>query len=480
MKSRFLDEIVLDNPVLQKDLLAAARAPSTWIAAAVGALGLFGLAAAMHGGAEPSAEQLAQWTTFRASGTPMFLAVTGVVLVLQGLLLPALASSSIAAERERGTMPLLLLSALSPSRIVLGKWLSLLLATVPFFAVAAPLLFLASTYGGPEPLEALAFLALLAVHAASLAAVGVGASSLVHRARFAAPLAMALGLGPNVVLGFPLLARLVVCGADVPSADVDRFVVLGVIASALMGAAALLLARDQLSPRTAPRWRLRRLVDAGFLVAMPALTTLTILVVSHPRGLRLDESALLLQLEAAAFMVLVIGVGVAIADRRPVDGLTPRRQALVLSGMGALGVALARLLPAPAEVRMSWSVSPHLETVPWLGVFVFALYGLFGASLVAAVARRFAHPAVRIGVAAVILGVTFLAPLVLHELRWLFQTSEWALGFMNPALVVARLVDHDATTSDAIESALFFLSSSIVLLAVAGGRRTAEKPAPQR
>src|SRR6185437_7109459 len=111
--------------------------------------------------------------------------------------------------------------------------------------------------------------ALLAVHGFALVSTAVGASSLVKRSRAAAPLAMLFALAPTLLAGLPGLVALVAYGAGESVASLAPLLVVAAVAESCVAAASLLLARSQLSSRSAPRFALRRLVLAAILVVLP-------------------------------------------------------------------------------------------------------------------------------------------------------------------------------------------------------------------
>ena len=120
--------IFRDNPVLEKDASTTLRAPLTfWVVASAG-LALLGLVGFVHVVNEPTDTALRSWQSLDPSGREMLVAVCGALLFLASLFMPALASSTIAGERERGTLPLLIVSSLSAERIVGGKLASLVVS----------------------------------------------------------------------------------------------------------------------------------------------------------------------------------------------------------------------------------------------------------------------------------------------------------------------------------------------------------------
>jgi ABC-type transport system involved in multi-copper enzyme maturation permease subunit len=96
-----------------------------------------------------------------------------VQFVAAVVLTPAYAAASLAEERQRGTLDLMLATDLSPAAIVLGKFAARWLAVVGLMLTPAPILALAQLWGG-TPWQLLAFGAgLTLLTTLSLAALGV-------------------------------------------------------------------------------------------------------------------------------------------------------------------------------------------------------------------------------------------------------------------------------------------------------------------
>jgi ABC-type transport system involved in multi-copper enzyme maturation permease subunit len=93
------------------------------------------------------------------------------------LVVPAFAATAFTSEKERGSLPLLLLTRLSPARLVLEKWLGLVAFALSLALVLAPLATVAFALGGIEP-ERLALAgAVVLLSAGWAAAVGLAWSA---------------------------------------------------------------------------------------------------------------------------------------------------------------------------------------------------------------------------------------------------------------------------------------------------------------
>ena len=126
--------VLTDNPVLEKDaslLLRRKLAAAAWVLVA-GALFCVAGLAWLDGSHNDDARL---YGTLDPSGDSMLLVLTGLLLATVSVTMAALAATTITSERERGTLPLLLVSGLTPGRIVGGKIGALLVSAAPFLAV---------------------------------------------------------------------------------------------------------------------------------------------------------------------------------------------------------------------------------------------------------------------------------------------------------------------------------------------------------
>jgi ABC-type transport system involved in multi-copper enzyme maturation permease subunit len=191
----------LGVPVVRKDLREGA---GTWYApAAIAAYAILTAGASLIGFrlAPPAAGRIA----WRRAGAIAYLAL----LALDGTVPIVLAARSLATERERGTLDLLLITAMPARAIVHGKALSAVISVLLPTTAALPVLVLAAAAGGiPFAVAAVGAL-ILALAAGGGAALGalIGSASL-SRARAtavalvvtcailtSAPLAVTLSLG---------------------------------------------------------------------------------------------------------------------------------------------------------------------------------------------------------------------------------------------------------------------------------------------
>lgn len=193
------------NPVTELDLRQRARSRSTgvvmmvWLSLAFGAAVLFAIVAtsvADDGFSSMTAAEIGR-------GGFETLALGLAVLLI--FLMPALAASSIAGERERQTLLPIQSSALGPWQIVLGKWSGAVAIVSVLVLCVSPLLAITVVVGGANAWDLMRATLGLIVMAAIIAGVAVGASGLVRSVRNAVLLSymltLALFAGPVVGAG---------------------------------------------------------------------------------------------------------------------------------------------------------------------------------------------------------------------------------------------------------------------------------------
>lgn len=132
-------------PLIAKELTELAARKRTFVLRV-----LIGLALALFGGVALFQGQ--RWgQELLGQGMRVFEVLANLIVWLPVVIGPALAAGAIAGEREEGSLPLLQMTRLGPTTIVLEKWLSRLIAVVMLQVLALPLLALAYTFGGvPE------------------------------------------------------------------------------------------------------------------------------------------------------------------------------------------------------------------------------------------------------------------------------------------------------------------------------------------
>src|SRR4030081_3158022 len=103
----------------------------------------------------------------------LFGAVGLCVILAAAVVAPAVSASAFAAERERGTLDLLLLQGPGPARIVLGKVLASLIFSLLLLAVAVPFFAPAWSFGGVQADQVIALITTLCTVTLFFSALGV-------------------------------------------------------------------------------------------------------------------------------------------------------------------------------------------------------------------------------------------------------------------------------------------------------------------
>jgi ABC-type transport system involved in multi-copper enzyme maturation permease subunit len=105
--------------------------------------------------------------------TFLFGAVGLCVILAAAVVAPAISASAFAAERERGTLDLLLLQGPGPARIVLGKVLAALVFSLLLLAVGIPFFAPAWSFGGVQPDQVIALITILCTVTLFFCSLGV-------------------------------------------------------------------------------------------------------------------------------------------------------------------------------------------------------------------------------------------------------------------------------------------------------------------
>lgn len=114
------------------------------------------------------------------------------MLMLVCFLVPAFTAASVAAERERRTLPLLQVTMLTPRQIVLGKFTSSMAFLVLLILGTLPLVSVAFVLGGVTPLDVLRGYGMVLLTGFTLGMIGIGLSSNLRRPLGAIVLSYAL------------------------------------------------------------------------------------------------------------------------------------------------------------------------------------------------------------------------------------------------------------------------------------------------
>ena len=123
-----------------------------------------------------------EWVLAAQYGHELFWTISLLQAVIWLLIAPALTSSSITVERESGLLPAMLLSKMTPSQIVIGKWVSALSFLLLLIVVALPVTAICFLLGGVSQNEFIGSLAIQIATALFGAAMGLATSANQKRA----------------------------------------------------------------------------------------------------------------------------------------------------------------------------------------------------------------------------------------------------------------------------------------------------------
>ena len=164
-------------------------------------------------------------------------------LMLICFLVPGFTASSISSERERQTFPLLQVTLLRPSAIVLGKLASSLAYMMLLVLATLPLISISFILGGVSPLEVLRGYGMVILTGFMIAMVGLGLSATLRKTVSATVLSYALVgiLCIGTVMSYGLTRVIVERGGGNPSGHVWGLVVNPFVgtASAIRGSGAV-------------------------------------------------------------------------------------------------------------------------------------------------------------------------------------------------------------------------------------------------
>lgn len=404
--------LVVDNPIIRKDGLLVLRRKKTLLALGLAALGV-ALASVLIWLDDAT---VVQWNPDYAVGRALLSIMLGLAFLAAGVLLPAAASSTLAGEREHGTLPLLMVTGLSPARIVVGKIVAMLVLAAPFVALPLPSMLVAAAAIGVDPLVVMTTLLGLATSMVAFAAVGVYASAMTDRSRTAAPAALVFAAIPAIFCAAPAFG-IAVDAADGHLRDREIFLALGgLVAGAVVAVAATWGAWSALAPRSAPRFKGASLLFVVVSVGMPlAAVALTMLMDGRPGGVDVGLWAGAGLFSAAAVLLFSAGVG---------------RDARAPTPMLVVPVAVATAVATLAAASLAMSRLAHDGSMlgDQAASAAFACVQLLAASAAAALAGRFIKSpllAAAAGGSAVL--VVALIPKVLDEVL----TGPPPLTFLN-------------------------------------------------
>lgn len=192
----------LANPVLAQELRGRMRGSRAFVILTIYLLVLAGVVTLIYLAAASSAP-VDQFAVGPAIGRALFLGTTFVALLQVGLIVPSQAANAIASEKERQTYDLLILTMLSPWKIVVGKLMAALTYALLLIVAVIPFMALSFFFGGVTGLEVVLALEGLLVTAVLFGSLGIFWSALMRRPMAATITATAVNVA--LVVGIPFL-----------------------------------------------------------------------------------------------------------------------------------------------------------------------------------------------------------------------------------------------------------------------------------
>jgi ABC-type transport system involved in multi-copper enzyme maturation permease subunit len=330
-----LSALALDNAVARKDALVLARQRGVLVALGLALVAALVTTAAVALAMVAAVDATSYGNVLFPHGRTLTASITGVALSLASLLVPSLASMSLAPERESGTLRLLLTTALTPDAIVLGKLLGVLHGVAAPLLLVLPLLAGGALFGAVSLADVLFCAALLVVNVIALAAVGVASSATSERVRVAPGKALACAMlfvwGP---IGLPSMVLVVAWAVEGYLFEMIPGAALIACWAAVVVAGSFLIARDAVAPSTAPSRRARRRLVALALVVAPLLAAASLVGLQAPVDVEVWSSLYLLGFGVLSLTVVVGDV--ALSGRGDGGAFRSAARAAWLSSAGAL------------------------------------------------------------------------------------------------------------------------------------------------
>lgn len=169
------------NPILKNELKLSVRTPkiAIIIMAVNGILAGFGIFSLVSLVGNSDAIDYTQMLK-------LYISLAYVEFAMMLLLIPTITSNSIAGERERQTLDILLTTKIKPWDIIFGKLASSLSSTLLLAVSTLPVLALVYIYGGVQLIDLFALIIFLLMAAVFIGSIGVLFSAFVKKSTFAA------------------------------------------------------------------------------------------------------------------------------------------------------------------------------------------------------------------------------------------------------------------------------------------------------
>jgi ABC-type transport system involved in multi-copper enzyme maturation permease subunit len=196
------------GPLIVSELRQRIRGKRWWILLVLWTLLLTGFTALVRAGAK----QASTFSGIETSVGPiMFGSLVLFLLGLSTLVVPALTSTSINGERDRGTLAVLQSTMWRPGHIALAKFVAAMIIGTAFLMASLPLVLWAASEGGVQGGRAAIVYVLLFLIFALFAAIGLAASAMIRKTSLAT--LASYGVVFLLTVGSPILFGLSLAGA---------------------------------------------------------------------------------------------------------------------------------------------------------------------------------------------------------------------------------------------------------------------------
>mgnify|MGYP001007209276 CR=1 FL=1 len=301
--------------------------------------------------------ELAGWRDWDPSGRPVSAFSLGLLTFCIGIGSTLLGVASIAEERDRGTWREILLTPLSPTDIVVGKFSAIVATMLPFAFLTAPLVAWGALLGDVRVTDVALSVVFVSLHVPFFVALGIAVSAHATSVRQATTSGVvaffALGVSVVLVPGAILLGAVADKGFF-PTYATEAFAHAALLVSGTVGF--LLVARERIASKGQSGFSSRRALVAGFIVAPPTLLSLP-LAIRPPATSFADIVFDAASVGIVATAALCIVVGAALLD--VASSPLPRRTAIANTLLAAIslaagGVTLAHVAPGLKEAKLDF------------------------------------------------------------------------------------------------------------------------------
>lgn len=138
----------------------------------------------------------------------LFILLSFIQFIMLSFVTPGLTAGVISGEREKQTLNLLLVTTLSPTKIIIGKWLSSLSFMLLLIIATMPLYSIVFLYGGISPLQLIEVFGFYIISMFAIGSLGILFSTLIKKTSIATILTYATITAYTVITFFsPIMIK---------------------------------------------------------------------------------------------------------------------------------------------------------------------------------------------------------------------------------------------------------------------------------